>query len=113
MNALSDFSRITEESKSKSSAAYSSFVEAMRGIAYGPEETLDAWIWFKEGWDRFATVEQGLRSTLKWALKNGATFTGENLRDSGCGCCDSTLEPPADLEPYIYQTIQQIRAERG
>lgn len=32
--------------------AWPYFVRAMRGRAHGAEETLDAWTWFRAGWDR-------------------------------------------------------------
>lgn len=33
----------------KTSTAWRDFTRAMEGRTYGPQETLDAWLWFKEG----------------------------------------------------------------
>lgn len=33
-------------------SAWFDFVYEMEGKQYGPEETLDAWLWFKVGWSR-------------------------------------------------------------
>lgn len=37
-----------------SDACRVAFVLAMEGRNYGPDETLDAWVWFYAGWTSFS-----------------------------------------------------------
>jgi len=61
------------------------------------------------------TTKAQLRAALKWALEGGylAVSYDHGFRDSGCGCCSSTDEPPAHLDAVLREVRREILAEQA